>query len=397
MFLDLLWDALLLFALGFCGWLLFKILRLPVAALLGTIFVIGALRAFQVELPPSPPLLSPFIQVFLGIYVGTRVTKETVQELKGLFLPALIIVFWALSVVFSLGYVLSHFAAIDLNTGILSSSIGGLPEMTVIALETDADIAVVIVMQSFRMVATVIVFPFMLRYWVKTENHSERTGPVMSVAGKPGGEGNARLPGPNGKRRPVRELVAAARDRLLAGFQAEQNPGRAWQAGMEKLAWSAATLALAVGGAWLFLAAGVPAGAMVGSMVFVAFASVWGVKVKAPSHGLFGLMLVGVGIMVSDNISPETLQLLLSGALIIPLLFSTALIFCSSFLVAYILSRALKWDFLTSFLAAAPGGFTVMTALAVSSGRNPFHVSMLHLCRLLVLKTAVPLAFMFFL
>jgi len=40
-----LFDILLLFFLGICGWAIFKLLHLPVAPLLGTITVIGILRA----------------------------------------------------------------------------------------------------------------------------------------------------------------------------------------------------------------------------------------------------------------------------------------------------------------------------------------------------------------
>jgi uncharacterized membrane protein AbrB (regulator of aidB expression) len=48
-------------------------------------------------------------------------------------------------------------------------------------------------------------------------------------------------------------------------------------------------------------------------------------------------------------------------------------------------------------LAAAPAGFSVMTALAVDYDKDPFRVSMTHLCRLLAVKTIVPFVFMFFL
>jgi uncharacterized membrane protein AbrB (regulator of aidB expression) len=48
-------------------------------------------------------------------------------------------------------------------------------------------------------------------------------------------------------------------------------------------------------------------------------------------------------------------------------------------------------------LAAAPGGFTIMTVLAVKYNKNPFQVSMLHLVRLLAIKSVVPLVFLFLL
>ncbi len=424
MLLEPVLNTLLLLALGSCGWLLFKVLHLPAAALLGTIAAIGALRIAGLELPVSPPLLSPLVQVLVGIFVGARVTGEALKELKELLRPALIIVAWALSVIFPLGLLLYRFTSLDLYTGILSSSIGGLPEMTILALETGADVAAVIVMQMARMIATVVVFPFVVhRQWALPGAGKESAAACSSAgssgtAGNPcgrSGAGGPPSPSPGGlygspeKAAPTTAATAAGESEVNrnSGVQPHLKPtpprqkgnGREGPAGgdapLASAARFASTLIIATGGALLFYFLGVPAGAMVGSMLFTAAASARGLEVKSPSPGLFGLMLVGVGIMVSDNISPETMEVLLSGGLVLPLIISTLVILGSSFLVAFLISRSEEWDLPTSFLAAAPGGFSVMTALALSSGRNPLRVSMLHLCRLVALKTVVPLALMF--
>jgi len=157
------------------------------------------------------------------------------------------------------------------------------------------------------------------------------------------------------------------------------------------------TLVIALAGGSLFWYLGIPAGAMVGAMFFVAGASLLGVSIKTPPPFVFVLIHIGIGIQVSSSISSKTVEALMSGKLFLPILIVTLIIFLSSFFIAYLISKWVKWDFSTCFLAAAPAGFTVMTALAVDFNKNPLNVSMLHLCRLLAVKTIIPFVFMYLL
>jgi uncharacterized membrane protein AbrB (regulator of aidB expression) len=93
-------DTVLLFVLGICGWGLFRLLRFPAAPILGTLTVISVLRIKGYPLPPSPDYILLVVQVMLGCYAGTKITRETVGELRTMIKPALLIVSWALSMVF---------------------------------------------------------------------------------------------------------------------------------------------------------------------------------------------------------------------------------------------------------------------------------------------------------
>jgi len=70
-------------------------------------------------------------------------------------------------------------------------------------------------------------------------------------------------------------------------------------------------------------------------------------------------------------------------------------VFLTALVVAVLIQRMAGWDLPLSLLAAAPGGFTVMTAIAIHYGYDPFRVSMVHLARLLAIKTVVPVVFAF--
>jgi len=134
MFFQLLYDIIVLLTLGLVGWFLLARLRMPAAEILGPVLVIGAMRAFQVDLPASPAFLFPIAQIIIGIFVGSMLTRETVRELKPMALSVLIIVAWALSIIFIIGFFLDSYTVLDLYTAMLSASMGGLPEITIIAL-----------------------------------------------------------------------------------------------------------------------------------------------------------------------------------------------------------------------------------------------------------------------
>lgn len=385
---------------------MFKLLRLPVPSLLGTIAVIGTLRGLGVELPLPPPFLSLLLQVMIGIIVGSRITQEVAASLKDMLKPALVIVTWALSIVFLLGIFLANVTYLDIFTAVLSSSMGGLPEITMIALATNADVAVIIIIQTVRMLATIVVFPFILKSWMAREGEKIEGGV----------EGVASVEAPNvlarnnyGKKRDrtalfpgyyfvvevVRKAESWAAEKWVEIKQRSVSYLRQRKAFFPFIKSFIFTLILALAGGISLHYIGIPAGAMVGATLLVAFFSLKGFPVITLPPLVFELMLIGVGIIVSANITPNTVEVLISGKILPPLLLSTLIIFLSSFLVSYIISKVADWDYPTSFLAAAPGGFTVMTALAVTYEKNPFRVSMLHLSRLISLKTVIPLFFWF--
>ena len=385
-------DTFILFFFGIMGWYIFALLRAPVAPLLGAFTVLGIMRATGMDIPPSPFYLNPAVQMAVGLFVGSQITPETVRELKTVILPAFIIATWALGVVFVIGGFLSRVTHLDLYTAMLSSSMGGLPEMAVLAIATNTEVSVVIAMFLFRLIFSLFAFPLIFKHWVahsiveQDERSQGNTGTENSAASFDIRSVNNLLLKSDSRKQAInhcRELGSLIKKLKLKDFL-NRSLGRLLF-----------TLAMTGSGAFIFHQLGVPAGIMVGAMLFAVIASLSGARIHFRSSGVFGILLVGVGIMISDNISAQTLEVLLYNNLAWPMFLSTMLIVLSSFLVAYIIHRVSGWDYPTSFLATAPAGLTLMTTLALNYGKNPLHVSSLHLCRLIVLKTTVPLIFMF--
>ena len=396
-------DTLLLFSIGALGWLVFSFLRLPVPGILGTMVFIGALRILEVDIPYAPAFISPIVQIVLGIFIGSKITKETVKDLKSLLKPALVIIVWTMGIVFIFGYGLHRVSELDLFTAILSSSMGGLPEMTILSMETSADITTVVIMHTVRMMLTMFMFPIVFKRFMAQQDKTlidtvvdpkrektadNRENREDNRKGAAGREGTARQ-----KQKIPRFLEPYHRD-----FQLFRKKLATLFSSKEKFISSFKIRGISIGlaalGGYVFYNLGVPAGGMVGAMVFIAAASIYGVRIKAPSSFTFEFLLIGIAITISDNFSRETLDMLTSGELVLPVVLSTVVVFGTSMLVAVLLGKITDWDFPTCFLAAAPAGFTVMSTLAIKYDKNPFIVSMLHLGRIMSIKLVVPFAFM---
>ena len=360
--------------------------------------LIGALRIMEIDLPTSPEFLFQGAQVVIGIFVGSMLTRDALRELKPMALSALIIVTWALSIVFFIGFFLSRYSELDLYTAMLSASMGGLPEITVIAIASGAGVAIIVIMQMLRLLGTIFIFPLVLGRIDKKEKRLEKEsggGLISEEINDPhvedtGGNGEKKSHFTTG----IADSLLDYYSRIKAFFTYER---LAYIVYSIKDSWLRVlvTLVIASAGGILVEWIGVPAGLLVGSTVFVGAASIMGVPVSRLSTTLFNLLLVLIGITIADIVTPDTFAPMGETAFLVPILLATTFMFVTSFGVAWIIYRITEWDFATSFLAAAPGGFTVMTALAIKYNRDPFKVSMLHLCRLLSINIFIPLVFMF--
>jgi uncharacterized protein len=338
MLIDIITDFSILIILAFVGTMFFKLLNFPLPPLLGTLAIIGGLRAFNLDLPLAPGFFSPFVQIMFGIYIGGKITKDRYKDLKKIIFPALYIIIWSLIIAFGMGALFYHITGLDLYTSIISSSMGGLPEMTLIAIDIKADLSIMVLMHLVRMISTFIVFPYIFHHHFS-------------------------------------DAIVKAADHFEMPLQNKEDNHDGLNINMYIFR-LIVTLGTAVSGGFLLIYLGVPAGGLVGSMLSCLIISLMGFKIITPSQSIFGILLAGVGIIAANNITPESVDILFSGKLILPIILSISITFSTSFLVAFLIRRKTNWDFLTCLLASSPAGYTVMTALAIKYNRNVFNISM---------------------
>lgn len=152
-------GILITIALGGCGGLVAKYVGVPVGGMLGAMVVVGTARSIGVHLKKLPGWLTVFAQIGLGGYLGVTFTPETASTLHRMLLPTLV---FSVVIVISgiiLGFIVHRIFGWDLSTSLLACAAAGVTQMSVIALDMDADAVTVGLIQAMRLAIIVLLMP----------------------------------------------------------------------------------------------------------------------------------------------------------------------------------------------------------------------------------------------
>lgn len=143
------------------GGTIFVKLRAPAGAIIGSLLAVaGVSLAFG--LAPIPAEYKLFTQIIAGAFIGTSFDQKSVQLLRGLVKPALILLTCFVTFNVIIGTVLHRISSLDLCTALFATVPGGLTEMTILADDMGADIAVVSVFQISRLLFAICLFPLVI-------------------------------------------------------------------------------------------------------------------------------------------------------------------------------------------------------------------------------------------
>lgn len=149
----------------------------------------------------------------------------------------------------------------------------------------------------------------------------------------------------------------------------------------------AETLVFAAIGGLTFGLLGMPAGYLSGSILVVACAALAGRPMRIPAP-LMRVLLVLIGISLGAVVTPETLRGMATYPLSIGVLIvaTTVISFCGA---AYL--RAVhRWDALTAYLAAVPGGLSQVMALAIELKADVRAVAIVQTIRIVIIAVGFP-------
>lgn len=148
-------------------------------------------------------------------------------------------------------------------------------------------------------------------------------------------------------------------------------------------------------GGWLFEKAGLPGGAIVGSMLGTGLLAVCfeqGVHLP-PSAGMVIQIVLGISLGLTFDRSFFTVA-----AKILPLAIASTLILLTVAVLMAICAHKLGIvDFATAVFGFSPGGMSGMSVLAQSEGHQTSVVAFLHIVRIFTLFIVVPYLGRFFL
>ncbi|RKQ96903.1 hypothetical protein C7446_2764 [Kushneria sinocarnis] len=137
---------------------------LPAGALLGPM-LLGTLLHVTQLLPMTLP--GPVLQIayaLIGVYVGLRFDRQTVRNVTHAFKWMLLASLSLIAMCALSAAALFSLLGTDFVSAYLATSPGGLDAMTIIALDTHADIGIVAALQTLRLFTVILVGPAMARF-----------------------------------------------------------------------------------------------------------------------------------------------------------------------------------------------------------------------------------------
>jgi membrane AbrB-like protein len=323
-------------AIGAAGGALFKFLGIPMAWMLGALAACMIASQFVSNIK-IPRIFRSVLQPVLGVMLGSYFSPSLLDDLSRW--PG-VLAFLALYVVVSLIFGLLYFrrvAGYDITTSFFAAVPGGLSDLTLIGASMGANIVLLGLIHSIRVLMTVVLMPFILSFFAT---------PIIAVT--------ARIPAPIG-------LIDAG---IL--------------------------VACGVTGWTLARVLRIPAGATLGPLIISAAVHMLGFTESSPP----GLMVNGVQIVLGAFIGARFVDLEwrhFRSALGHGLVWAIGLIVISV-IIAFACHHATGFGAPQLMLAFAPGGMAEMGLLTLALGIDVALVTTCHVARLILVYMIVPVA-----
>lgn len=155
----------------------------------------------------------------------------------------------------------------------------------------------------------------------------------------------------------------------------------------------AQALALGTIGGALFNALNLPLPWMLGAMLFTSSAAIAGVGITVPM-GLRSAMVVILGVMLGSAFDPSILSNIGRWAVSLAGL-AVYILVCIALGIAYLRLIA-RYDPITAFFTATPGGFNEMVLIGGAMGADDRTIAMSHSARVMLVVFTIPLLFQAF-
>lgn len=337
-----------LLAVGMVGALVGWAAGIPAGIMIGALLISGLVRLAGGErlahdqLDPWRKRYGWLGRLLLGTVIGAAFGPDLLTPLKAALLPMVCLIVAIIGVGLILGWALNRLTALNWATAIISAVPGGLPAMTAMAEDLDADATVVAAIHFSRLTTILVIVPLLLQVFVGSQ--TETTAAV--TLGEP-----------------------AALDATLAA------------------------LGLGILAGLLALKAHIATGDLVAPILVVGGINLLGGSLGPLPEGFRQVAMLFIGISVGFQMSRDSLgrlrQVILPAAAVIITLISAGL------LLGWGLSQVTPLDLTSALLSGVPGGANTIPLIAHDLGGDMRLVAALHLLRQLVMIILVPLVLSF--
>ena len=344
-------QTLVTFAIAGAGAFVGVRLKIPAGGMVGAML---AVMVFSIASDQAyfPADVKTVVQMISGLFIGCKITRKEVLELKKAFRPAVVNTLLLLPACMGIGLVLYFVTDYSIATCALSTAPGGIVDMSVISFDMDADPTVVSVLQLVRVLSILCLFPTLFRVIIqkvqKKAPPADDAAPPETADAPPAPEQAA----PTHRTRNILLTFLVAGVSGFAGY-----------------------------------ALGIPAGTLVFSMTGVTLLNVLTGAAYMPNRvKLFAQ--VCAGSLIGSGVTRASVMGLRS--VLVPALAMVVVLVAISLALAFILYRTSDLDFATALFSCAPGGAGDLALIAEEFGANTPKISVVQYMRLISVIALYP-------
>jgi membrane AbrB-like protein len=325
--------------IALAGALIFDWLSMPLPWMIGSLFAvtIAVFSGVNIWMPEWPRSLMIGV---LGVFFGTTISPDFAEHILK-WLPSIAVLL--ISVIITTAIVMAYFrvfAGHDPVTAYFSANPGGMIPMAIMGDHYGGDERLISMIQSIRMVLTVITFPMAFRFLTGYEP----TGMI--------GTG------------------ATLADMALIDFPV--------------------ILALAIAGSLVAMRLRVPVPLLLGPMILIGFLSVTGVGSWQIPDGLVAFSQLVIGARIGATF--KNIELKTVGVQLVHAVIAAYMMMGLAVLFAWLATFVSEIPALALILAFAPGGFAEMTIIGFGLGADIAFIVSHQLIRFFFIIGLVPIA-----
>ena len=145
------------------GGLAGELSNIPAGALLFSLLAAIAVKQ-MVPACVLPGWIKRLAQVLAGAYIGTGIAPQDIAQMKGLLLPAVIMLGSYMAACVAIARLLSRHTGLTISEGMLAATPAGASDMALISSDIGICSPDVVILQIGRMLSAVLIFPYVIRF-----------------------------------------------------------------------------------------------------------------------------------------------------------------------------------------------------------------------------------------
>ncbi|AOT70652.1 AbrB family transcriptional regulator [Geosporobacter ferrireducens] len=323
-------------------------LKVPAGAIIGSLLAVVVFNLLTGK-AVFPQEFKMITQIGTGTYIGSRICKKDVVELKKTIIPAIILTVTMCVFNIAVSIFLTNYTNIDLVTALFATAPAGVTDMTLISVDFGADSSKVAALQLIRLISVIAIMPMLIKHLAAKVN--------------------------------IVESFDDSREEISVNTDTNNDF-------KEVVKRTIYTLSVGIISGCIGYFLGVPAGIISFAMVACAFYNVRTSKAYMSIHLRKSIQFLG-GALIGARITMEQVVAMKDLLLIISVVIVGYI--ALNFLLAFLISKHSTLDIITSLYASAAGGLTDMAIIASEMGADAPKVATLQFARVVSVIAFYPI------